>query len=376
MHICQIMSSPFPPEEGIGNYVNGLSNFFLENGHKVTVFTRGKLFTTIVKQIDNLTVIEVPFIPLYPVYMGLHKMFLTKEFTKIKKNFDIIHFHSPLVPPIKTSQPNIVTFHSAMLIDAKFRGPNNNIRSICEKIMSKYISYPIEKNLISQTELITTVSTTIAKELEMYPIGATKIRVIGNGVDEKVFFPLNRKCSKPYILCVGRLDYAKGMFDLIQCAKLVCNKNDEVIFIIAGKGPACKKLQYEVKLLGIEHKVKFLGHCNREKIVGLNQNSTVTLIPSHHEGLPTTLLEAMACGSPVIATRISGNTDVIESEVNGILIPPKSPKIMAETIVNLLTNDQHRWELGKNARKTIEEKYTWDIISNEYLKCYNSVITN
>jgi len=49
---------------------------------------------------------------------------------------------------------------------------------------------------------------------------------------------------------------------------------------------------------------------------------------------------------------------------------------MAETIVNLLTNDQHRWELGKNARKTIEEKYTWDIISNEYLKCYNSVITN
>jgi len=147
-----------------------------------------------------------------------------------------------------------------------------------------------------------------------------------------------------------------------------------VYFVIPGKGYLSDKLQKKVKDIGLQDKFKFLGYINKEKLIQLYQNATVYVTPSHYEGLPTVLLEAMSCGLPVVATGVSGNLDVILSGKNGILVPPKSPKKMADAVSMLLDDNEMRKSLGVAARKTIEERYTWDKISNVMLECYNSLL--
>jgi glycosyltransferase involved in cell wall biosynthesis len=118
---------------------------------------------------------------------------------------------------------------------------------------------------------------------------------------------------------------------------------------------------------------KFLGQVDKDKLLKLYQNATLFIFPSYHEGLPGVLLEAMSCGLPIIATDVRGNRDLISHKENGLLIPIQDSKKMAETINILLENKKLREQLGKNARKTIVEKYTWNNVYNNYLKCYEKL---
>ncbi len=197
---------------------------------------------------------------------------------------------------------------------------------------------------------------------------------MGNGIDNTIFKPVEKKNEKKYILFTGRLSYRKGLFDLIECGKYICEKYPDISFIITGSGILSDTLQERINELGLAKQFKFLGFVTREELIKLYQNATLYVLPSHYEGLPTVLLEAMSCGLPVIATAVSGNLDVITHGKNGILVPPKSPEKIAEAISLLLEDEQIRKKLGENARKTIEEKYTWDILSNNYLKYYTSLI--
>ncbi len=369
MHICYIMSTPFPPEEGIGNYVYGISKKLIEKGHKVTVITRGSWNKTQREVIDGIEVIKVRFIPVYPFYVHLHGIFVNNIFRLLESKIDIIHVHTPLSPFIKTSLPLLTTIHTPMLTDTGSIEVNN-LRSMIEKLMGRFVSYPIELKLLKRADMITTVANSVALELREYNINPDEVTVIGNGVDEKRFSPIKNKADDKYILYTGRLAYRKGLFDLIECGKYVCTKYADVNFIIVGDGMLRDKLQIKVKNLGLEKRFIFKGHVPKNELINLYQNATLHVIPSHYEGLPTVLLEAMSCGLPVIATAVSGNLDVIENGENGLLIPPKSPKEMANAISILLEDSSWRHDLGKAARKTIEKKFTWDIVSDRILQCY------
>ncbi len=369
MNICVLTSAPFPPEEGIGYYINGLSAKFAEKGHKVIIITRGS-YTKIQKEvIAGIEVIKAPFIPIYPFYIHLHGIFVNKVFKQLESQIDIVHIHSPLTPFIKTSLPLITTIHTPMLADTHSIEVNN-LRSLIERLMGRFVSYPIELKLLKRADMITTVANSVALELREYNINPNEVTVIGNGVDEKRFTPIKNKTDDKYILYTGRLAYRKGLFDLIECGKYVCTKYSDVNFIIVGDGMLRDKLQIKVKNLGLENRFIFKGHVPKNELINFYQNATLHVIPSHYEGLPTVLLEAMSCGLPVIATAVSGNLDVIENGKNGLLIPPKSPKEMANAISTLLEDSSRRHDLGKAARKTIEEKFTWDIVSDRVLQCY------
>jgi glycosyltransferase involved in cell wall biosynthesis len=85
------------------------------------------------------------------------------------------------------------------------------------------------------------------------------------------------------------------------------------------------------------------------------------VVPSSSgEGLPLVLLEAMACGLPVIATIVGGIPEIIENMINGVLVPPRNPEAMAETISTLLSNKELGETIGNGARKIVEEKFTWE----------------
>lgn len=374
MRICQITSAAFPPEEGIGNYVYGLSTQLIKKGHTVTIITRGSSRKKQKEIIDGIEIIRAPFLPIYPLYMMIHTLFVNKLFKSLESRFDIVHIHSPLSPIVDTTLPVIATIHTPMKTDtlASFN-ENRNLRTTVWKLSGRFISYPLEVNLIKRANVITVVSNSVAQELKEYPAQNKKIIVMGNGIDNTIFKPVGKKSEKKYILFTGRLSYRKGLFDLIECGKYICEKYPDISFMITGSGILSDTLRERINEQGLAKQFKFLGFVTREELIKLYQNATLYVLPSHYEGLPTVLLEAMSCGLPVIATAVSGNLDVITHGKNGILVPPKSPEKIAEAISLLLDDEQMRKKLGENARKTIEENYTWDIISNNFLTYYNSL---
>jgi len=374
MRICHITSAAFPPEEGIGNYVYGLSTQLIKKGHTVTIITRGSGRKKQKEIIDGIEIIRAPFLPIYPLYMVIHTLFVNKLFKSLESKFDIVHIHSPLSPMIHTTLPVIATIHTPMKTDTRASfNENRNLRTTVWRLSGRFISYPLEVNLIKRANVITVVANSVAQELKEYPIENKKIIVMGNGIDSTIFKPVEKKSEKKYILFTGRLSYRKGLFDLIDCGKYICEKYPDISFVITGSGILSNTLRERINELGLAKQFKFLGFVTREELIKLYQNATLYVMPSHYEGLPTVLLEAMSCGLPVIATAVSGNLDVITHGKNGLLVPPKSPEKIAEAISLLLDDEQMRNNLGKNARKTIEEQYTWDIISNKFLTHYNSL---
>jgi glycosyltransferase involved in cell wall biosynthesis len=363
------MSTPFPPEEGIGNYVYNLSKYIINKGHKVTILTRSPSVKNNSDCIDGIDVVYVPFIPLYPFYVHIHGKILNLIFKKLESNFDVVHIHSPLSPCIKTTLPIVATVHTPMLTDTRSIEVVT-LQSIIQILMAKLVSYPIEIKLIKRANVLTTVSHSVVNELKEYGVDPNSIEVIGNGVDETLFTPIKKRSGDRYILYTGRLAYRKGLFDLIECSQYIFRECPDVHFVITGKGPILNKLKKAIMKRGYEDRFRFLGYVSRERLIEVYQNATIFLLPSHYEGLPTVLLEAMSCGLPVVATAVSGTLDVISNGENGILIPPKNPKFMANAILTLLDDGQLRRQLGVAARKTIEERYTWKLISEKILRCY------
>lgn len=371
MKICVITSANFPPEEGIGNYIYNMSKELIRKGNQVTIITRGSSSKINQEDFEGIRLYRVPLFPLYPIHVQIHGIFVKKLFSSIQSDFDVIHFHTPLPSPLKTNLPTMTTVHTPMKTDTA-KVELVNPFSVAVKLQGK-ISCLIESKLFKISDKITSVASSVSQELSEYGLNPDEVEVIGNGVDEKLFCPIQNKASEKYILYTGRLSYRKGLFDFIECGVNICSRYPDINFKLTGKGPLFEKLQKIVQESGYEDRFEFLGHVEKSKLIELYQNATIFVLPSHYEGLPTTLLEAMSCGLPVVATAVSGNLDVIESGKNGILVPIKSPDKMAEAVSSLLNDENLRTELGIAARKTIEEKFTWDAISDKILRCYDSI---
>ena len=375
MKICMILSVPFPPNEGIGYYTYNLSKKLLEKGHEVVVITRGSFKKTQTEIFNNIEIIRAPYVPIYPFYLKIHGIFVNKVLKSLESKIDLVHIHTPLSPSIKTSLPIITTVHTPMLTDYR-QVEITSIFSLLSKISARFISYPLEKKLIQSSDVITTVTKSVAQELREFYFDSKSINVVENGVDEKIFYPKKERSEKniKYAMFVGRIDREKGLFDLVECGRYICKERPELYFIIAGKGRDLNKLIKKIKNAGLQDRFIFLGQVNKDNLVKLYQNATLFILPSYHEGLPSVVLEAMSCSLPVIVTDVRGNRDLITQGENGIIIPPKEPKKIAEAINMLLGDKKLRQYLGENARNTIIKNYTWDIIANKMLNCYESLI--
>jgi glycosyltransferase involved in cell wall biosynthesis len=173
------------------------------------------------------------------------------------------------------------------------------------------------------------------------------------------------------------LAYRKGLFDLIRAAALVAERYPKVKFLLAGDGPLERSLRSLTRRLDLSDTVTFLGHIDHDDpaLIRLYQDCALYVQASRYEGLPGTLLEAMACGAPVVATAVSAHLDVIEPGENGLLAPAGSPQGLANAICTVLANSSLAERLGAAARLAIEQGYTWDHVTDRVLDGYNRVLT-
>jgi glycosyltransferase involved in cell wall biosynthesis len=370
-----MIAQEFPPSPGgIGSYVYCLSKKLLERGYTITVITRGSAGKTVRESVDGIDVFKVSFFPFYPFHIKLHGLFVGSLLNWLEPSLTLVHLHTPLPPPIKTSLPVMTTVHTPMKVDARFHEVLDPV-SLAERLQSMFLYPPIESKLFGLSEKITTVSWSVAKELGEYGVDTRGITVVGNGVDEETFIPTrNKEDREKYVLYTGILRARKGLFDLVECARYVCDANLNVRFVICGTGPFLRTLEKKVRRLGLDKKVVFLGYVQKEMLIQLYQNATLHVTPSHYEGLPTVVLEAMACGLPEVATKVGGNSEIIINDVNGYLVPPRSPREMADVILRLLADSALRERIGRAARETIVNRFSWDKIADNVQRCYDSLI--
>jgi glycosyltransferase involved in cell wall biosynthesis len=231
------------------------------------------------------------------------------------------------------------------------------------------VSYRLEKELFNRANKIVAVAHSVAREMCAYGLDSSRIAVLGHGADTSIFFPSKKResSSQPFILTAGRLGPRKGLEDLIQCAEIVVDYYPSIRFFIAGSGPLEQVLNREINQRRLSDHVILLGHISdRNRMADLYRNATVFVHPAHYEGLPTVLLEAMACATPIVATAVSGALDVVQDGENGLLVPPHDPQQMAVAVMQLLQESDLRKRIGLAALNTIQERYSWDAVGRAY----------
>ena len=202
-----------------------------------------------------------------------------------------------------------------------------------------------------------------------------KMRVIPGGVDLSHFpkeidvSSIDRKYNfknKKLILFSGKLTKYKGVKYLIQAAK-----NIDGMVGITGDGPERKNLENLVKDLKLTN-VKFFGYINGNELIHLYYRADVCVVPSvWDEPLGLVVLEAMAASTPVVVTRKGGIPLMVKDGYNGLFVRPRNPKEIAEKVNFLLNNEGLRIKMGNRARKTVEDKFTWERIAGKYERMYH-----
>ena len=141
---------------------------------------------------------------------------------------------------------------------------------------------------------------------------------------------------------------------------------------IIGDGPDRDKLQNLARDAGVNDSISFCGAV--EDIIPYLQKSALFVLPSLSEGLSNVLLEAMACGLPIVATRVGGNIDLIRDGENGILVETENSNQLSEAMKKLLQDKALAKKLGSEARKTVEQRFSLISIADRYLSLYQKLI--
>lgn len=374
MHIGMILSTPLPPTEGIGFYSWNLARFLVRQGHEVTLITRGSQKESWCEKVDGITIWWARFLPVYPLHVHLHSLFVNRLVQDLDTQVDVWHLHTPLVKFPRTRRPVLVTIHTPMKADTS-KIPVKNFYSLAIRLQS-VVSLQLETELFKKAKQLVSVSNSVADELQAYGVLRQNVRVLGNGADTDIFYPGNsQRDDAAYFFTAGRLAPRKGLEDLVRCAGIVTQKYPQYQFLVAGSGPLEHELRDQIDSAGLQNNVRLIGHItDRTEMNRLYQNAVAYIHPAHYEGLPTVLLEAMACGIPVITTAVSGALDVVQDGVNGLLVPPHKPDILANTIFSLLETPALGERLGKAACQTIRQHYSWEVISKKYLAQYQTLV--
>jgi len=238
----------------------------------------------------------------------------------------------------------------------------------------------LSKFLVNDADAIIALTEDMKSRLQKF--AHRNIYVIPNGIDLKKFENLSRdniqhtlqtKKGEQFLIFVGRLRPEKGMQYLIEAMRLIRNKRSSVRLIIVGEGPEEYGLKRLVEQLNLEHCVTFMGNVPNEKVPKYMAIADVFILPSLSEGLPIALLEAMAAGLPIIATRVGGIPCVLEDGKNGLLVNPGSSSDLAEKILMLMRSPELMKKMSE-ANREKSRSYSWENIVSQLEKLLNEVV--
>ena len=330
-----------PTQRGIGGiaqHVKGLSEFLKKNGHKVDILSSENTFTIPIKGLKNPSFMVSAFLK-----------------TKFKKGNDIVHAHNiPAALPMKNaSGKKVLTLHGIY---------SEQVDMLHGKTTGK-LSGSYEKDALNWADAITVIS---KEAYDYYTKLGFNVQHIPNAIDISSLPQQTERKYEKQVIFVGRLSKEKGILNLLDVAEKL---PQDIHLLILGSGPEEDKVREFTKS---KSNIHFLGYQSKERTIPLIRGSDVLVQPSLIEGISSTLLEAMACKTSIIATKIGGNKEVLEHNKSGILVDPDSNQMLSE-ILDLVSNKQKAENLKKEAFIRVHE-YDWSYVGILYLGIYESLL--
>lgn len=203
-----------------------------------------------------------------------------------------------------------------------------------------------------------------------------RIRIVHCGIDPACFPPrVPHPDQRPHIAFVGRLDPVKGADLLLDALAALRPTYPDLTATFIGDGPQAAQTRAHARALGLDNVTTFLGAQPETAVADLLQRSDLLVLPSFAEGLPVVLMEAMACGLPVVASRIAGIPELVRDGENGLLISAGDTAALIRAIDRLLADPDLRSRMGQQGRATVLAEFTIEAEARRLAHLFTSGIT-
>jgi phosphatidylinositol alpha-mannosyltransferase len=368
MRIGIASSSYYPWPGGVTEHVAGSAAALRRLGHTVHVLTAGTL-----QPEDGPDVHRVArrmAIPWKGATANLSFGWrLTRRLAALYRSLelDVVHVHAPLAPglPIgavlaarQAGIPVAATFHAAADSDLPYLVFNPWLRRVAERL-----------------DLRLAVSEPARDLVQRYFPG--RYRVLPNGVDVARFSPgapPARLGPGPTVVCVGRLDPRKGVAHLIDALPALAAQVPDVRLVVVGDGPLRRRLARRARRTAPE-RVSFRGAVAPGELAGYYTGADAVCCPAtHNESFGIVILEAMACGRPVVATGIPGYRVLMRDDENGRVVAPGRPEALTEALIDVLLHSERARRMGARGRETALG-YSWKLVGEKLQSCYEELVT-
>lgn len=401
-HTCPLAFEEGEETGGMNTYVLETSKCLSAKGIKVDVFTRSQDASQpkIVEVNSNLRVIHLhggqetsipkkELLEYVPDFVSNFFQFTSKHSLK----YDIFDCHyylsglaalsiqEKLLPKIAI----VMTFHTLALMK------NLVARTQEERVNQARIKG--ERLLIEKSDrIIAPGESDLAYLQYLYNCPKDKISVITPGVNTSLFKPIEKNPAKTkiqadinhkIILFVGRIEPLKGIDVLMYALKILLKRNpgfSVCLWIVGGDVSRCaklwpeelKKLDILRRELSLETTVKFVGKKTQEELPYYYSAAEIVVVPSHYESFSMVVLEAMACGTPAIATNVSGSSELLDEKHKSLITSSNNPLLLATQIENLMINKTGHKNINLEILKRVKN-LTWENSTKKLLDVYNLI---
>jgi len=369
-----LMVTPFycPVIGGTESFIQTASLKLNEIGIKTDVLTfnisdSGRpLWKNVIGQMDRSTIIKIScFKAIRPLGL-LHVEMIPGPFQRLMEKYDIIHYNNEteLSLPLFSyfvKKPKIMHCHC---LDVSYRSYKENpaSRHVLRRISNVHVA----------------VSDSIRSLLVDLGISKNNIRIVPNGVETEIFRPNNKHKARNLLLFVGRIVPNKGLHILLKSLEYV---KSPVTLMIIGPRSSLSPVYYDEMLRYIDrlnettiHKISFLGVQTKEELIRWYQRATIFVCPSLSEPFGIVNLEAMSCGTPVIASSVGGIPEVVKNNKNGILVRSGVSEELASAIQSLLDNQDLRNAFSEEGREWVVKNFSSEAIAERLLQLYYSLL--
>ena len=354
---------------GVVNHIFHLADYLCQRGHQVKIIAPGVNDTKRYHN-QNIKVMGRPFpipydgstarIPLSPWLPAQVRRILREE------HFDILHLHEPFAPLLCVSAlaystgTTVGTFHA------------------CHARSRTYsVSQPLLKRWFPKLNGKITVSQAALNYVTRYFPG--EYHIIPNGIDIKCFSPIGPHRTefddgKLNVLFVGRLEKRKGLEHLINACAIVKKELSNFRLIVVGPVTRMRTgYQEQARKLNLDD-IVFTGFVSNEELPHYYRTADIFCAPATGgESFGIVLLEAMACGKPVVASNIEGYASVLTHGEEGLLVPPADEEALAQALLSLLHDRSRREQMGTRG-EIKSAMYSWENVAGQVMKYYQSVL--
>jgi glycosyltransferase involved in cell wall biosynthesis len=377
MRILQI--NPYPPQHLGGSeiFCRNLAINLANKGHLSTDILTSDIF----RQNQNQHYLNGKIKVIYKKFIhnlwGVNPLVNIVPFLKNNyKKYDLIHTHSYIfftsfqVALLRKLRkfPFILHLHGGI------ETPSSLAYNRQERLQLIFKNLIFDKTIgrftVKNADAIISVSQHDLKLIkEMYNVPDEKCYYIPNGVNIEDFQRRNHSVRQ-YITFIGRLTYIKGFDIFLDLIRKIHKIDDEIKFLVIGDGPLVKELLEVKKKIPITYYPNY-PYAEMERVYNM---SKVLMITSRFEGLPTTILESLACETPVITSNVGGVSELIESNNNGFFVNFNRFDNSVEKILDIVNDSNKLKKMGEKGREIIKNNYSWDIITDKIIKIYKKII--